>query len=179
MWGDGGRLGDRATRRPGVAVVLLLFASPLSAQGVIAGRVVDAANAEPRGGAAVSVVGTTRGAIADERGRYVIANVVAGAVTLRVRLLGYKPIERGVTVSARDTTRVDFSLETEAAVLGAIRSEARPVERDAFESRPGVGTVQMTARAAEAVPKFAEPDIMRVVQLLPGVEARNDFSTGL
>ena len=29
--------------------------------------------------------------------------------------------------------------EIEAAVLGAVRTEARPVERDAFESRPSVG----------------------------------------
>ena len=64
-------------------------------------------------------------------------------------------------------------------MLGAVRTEARPVERDIFESRPGVGTVQITARAAEGVPKFGEPDIIRIIQLLPGVEARNDFSTGL
>ena len=64
-------------------------------------------------------------------------------------------------------------------MLGAVRTEARPVERDAFDSRPSVGTVQITARAAEGVPKFGEPDIIRIVQLLPGVEARNDFSTGL
>ena len=36
-------------------------------------------------------------------------------------------------------------------MLGAVRSEARPVERDAFESRPSVGTVQITARAGEAM----------------------------
>ena len=98
---------------------------------------------------------------------------------MRARLLGYKAAEHTVIVRAGDTTRVDFALETEAAVLGAVRTEARPVERDAFNSRPSVGTVQMTAHAAEGVPKFGEPDIMRVVQLLPGVEARNDFSTGL
>src|SRR5581483_6618281 len=70
-------------------------------------------------------------------------------------------------------------LQTEAAVLNAVRTQARPPDRDLFESRPSVGTVQMTARAAEGVPSFGEPDIIRVVQLLPGVEARNDFTTGL
>src|SRR4051812_36313957 len=120
MWGEGGRPGDRATGRLGAAAVLLLLASRLAAQGVIVGRVVDAANAEPRAGAAVSVVGTARGAIADSSGRYLIAEVAPGTVTVRVRLFGYKQIERGVTVSERDTTRVDFALETEAAVLGAV-----------------------------------------------------------
>src|SRR6185312_14388999 len=75
--------------------------------------------------------------------------------------------------------RVDIRLETEATVLGVVRTEARPVDRERFESRPNVGTVQVTARAAQGVPQFGQPDIIRVVQLLPGVEARNDFSTGL
>ena len=152
---------------------------PRDTTGVLAGRVVDAVSSEPRVGAGVAIVGTNRGAIADASGSFVIAGVPVGNATIRARLLGYKTLERGVTIRAGDTTRVEFRLEPEATVLSAVRTEARPVERDAFEARPSVGTVQITARAAEAVPKFGEPDIIRIVQLLPGVEARNDFSTGL
>jgi hypothetical protein len=149
------------------------------AQGMIAGRVTDATSAEPRAGAAVSIVGTTSGAIADADGRYVISSVAPGGVTLRARLLGYKTVERFVNVAGTDTVRVDFTLEPEATILGAVRTEARPIERDLFETKPSVGTVQITARSAEGIPKFGEADIIRVVQLLPGVEARNDFSTGM
>ncbi len=161
-----------------VFVFLLLNAGTVAAQGVIAGRVTEA-NGGPRTGASVSIVGTARGAIANADGRYVISGVPAGQALVRARLLGFRTVERAVVVRDGDTTRIDFVLEAEAAVLGAIRTEARPVERDAFESRPSVGTVQITARAAEGVPKFGAPDIIRIVQLLPGVEARNDFSTGL
>lgn len=153
--------------------------APRDSVGVVAGRVIDAVSSEPRVGTGVAIVGTIRGAIADGTGRFVIPGVPVGGATVRARLLGYKTADQAVTVRAGDTTRVDFRLEPEATVLGAVRTEARPVERDAFETRPSVGTVQITARAAEAVPKFGEPDIMRIVQLLPGVEARNDFSTGL
>ncbi len=164
----------------GMATALLAMAPALLwGQGVITGRVFDAAGSEPRAGAAVAIVGTSRGAIADASGKFIISAVTAGNVTLRARLLGYRGVERVVTVRDGDTTRIDFRLEPEATVLGAVRTEARPTERDAFESRPSVGTVQITARAAEGVPKFGEPDIIRIVQLLPGVEARNDFSTGL
>jgi hypothetical protein len=171
-------------RQHAIAVLLALFV-PIVAHtqvaggsGVITGRVVDATTSEPRAGTAVAIVGTTRGAIADASGRFTIGDVAVGDVSVRARLFGYKTIDRAVTVRAGDTTRVDFALEAEAAVLGAVRTEARPIERDAFEARPSVGTVQITARAAEGVPKFGESDIIRVVQLLPGVEARNDFSTG-
>jgi hypothetical protein len=147
--------------------------------GAVAGRVIDAGTLEPRGGASVVVVGTARGAIADSAGRFVIGSVTAGDVTLRARLLGYKTTDVRASVKSGDTTRVELRLEAEATLLGAVRTEARAVEREAFEARPNVGTVQLTTRAAAGVPKFGEPDIIRVVQLLPGVEARNDFSTGL
>src|SRR5262245_25369139 len=175
-------------RYAAVATALLLAVLPCmkaSAQqtrdttGVVAGRVVDAVTSEPRVGAGVAIVGTNRGAIADASGSFVITAVSIGNATVRARLLGYNTLERTVTVRAGDTTRIELRLEPEAAVLGAVRTEARAPEREIFESRPSVGTVQITARAAEGVPKFAEPDIIRIVQLLPGVEARNDFSTGL
>ncbi|HTI63821.1 MAG TPA: carboxypeptidase regulatory-like domain-containing protein [Gemmatimonadaceae bacterium] len=147
--------------------------------GVIAGRVIDASTLEPRPGASVAVVGTPRGAIADSAGRFVISGVPAGDVRLRARMLGYKPTELAATVKAGDTTRVDVRLAAEATLLGPVRTEARALDRERFEARPNVGTVQLTTRAAEGIPKFGEPDIIRVVQLLPGVEARNDFTTGL
>src|SRR5512143_1021053 len=176
----------------GCLLVGCLFGSLLSARraeaqvparadsvGVIAGRVTDASTREARAGAGIAVVGTARGAISDSGGRFVIPNIRRGVVTLRARLLGYRTLERTVTVPANDTVRVELSLETEAAVLNAVRTEARSVDRELFEARPNVGTVQLTSRAREGVPKFGEPDIIRIVQLLPGVEARNDFSTGL
>ncbi len=148
---------------------------------VIAGRVVDSVSAEPRAGATVSIVGTLLGAFVDGTGHYVITGVPSrtGSAIVRARLLGYRTIETTVGVRPGETTYVDFRLRTEATVLNAVRTEARPVDRDVFDSRPSVGTVQVTARAAEGVPKLGEPDVMRIVQLLPGVEARNDFSTGL
>jgi hypothetical protein len=152
---------------------------PSRASGVVAGRVVDSATGQVRAGASVSIAGTTRGVIADSLGRFLIDRLAAGEIVLQARLLGYATTERRVTIAPNDTTRVEIRLAQSAVVLGAMRTEARPIDRELFEAKPNVGTVSITARAAEGVPKFAEPDVMRVVQLLPGVEARNDFSTGL
>src|SRR5207248_850016 len=126
-----------------LGMTALLIPGLLRAQGAIVGRVLDAATSEPRAGTGVAVVGTFRGAIADADGRFVIPAVPAGTVTLRARLFGFKAIERVVAVRDNDTVRVEFRLEPEPTVLGAVRSEARPVERDMFESRPSVGTVQI------------------------------------
>lgn len=152
--------------------------APRDSMGVVAGRVIDAVRSEPRPGVSVSVVGTTQGAITAGDGRFSIAGVAPGDRTIRARLLGYATLEQAVVVRAGDTTRVELRLQQEAQVLSAVRSEARPVDRELFESKPAVGTVQITARAAEGVPRFGDPDVLRIVQLLPGVEARNDFATG-
>jgi hypothetical protein len=42
-----------------------------------------------------------------------------------------------------------------------------------------VATVNMAAAAIAGIPSVGEPDVVRTVQLLPGVVSRNDFNTGL
>jgi hypothetical protein len=163
----------------GTRVPAVVAQTRTGATGVVAGRVVDSASGQARAGASVSIAGTARGAIADSLGRFMIDGLAPGQVVLQTRLLGYATAERRITIVANDTTRVEIRIFQSAVVLGAMRTEARPLDRELFESKPNVGTVSITARAAEGVPKFGEPDVMRIVQLLPGVEARNDFSTGL
>jgi len=173
-------LGDWAVRGVQCLVFLGLLSADLRGQtGAVAGRVVDSSTGQARPGASVSVAGMTRGVIADSLGRFAIDRLTPGSIVLQARLLGYATAEQRVTIVANDTTRVEIRLAQSAVVLGAMRTEARPLDREMFEAKPNVGTVSITARAAEGVPKFGEPDVMRVVQLLPGVEARNDFSTGL
>src|SRR5262249_45264178 len=144
-----------------VALALVLARPVASQQGAVAGRVIDATTLEPRAGAAVSIVGTTRGVLADTGGRFVIGAIDGGNITDRSRMLGYKTLERVVTVRAGETTSVELRLETEARVLGAVRTQARAVERDQFETRPNVGSVSVTGRAAATVPAFGERDIIR------------------
>jgi hypothetical protein len=77
----------------------------------------------------------------------------------------------------RDTTRRDTA---RVATLEAIRSTATRIERELFDSKPNVGRLSVSARELSAAPKmFSEADLLRSVQLLPGVEARNDFNAGL
>jgi hypothetical protein len=75
--------------------------------------------------------------------------------------------------------RVDVTLEPEAQRLAPVRTEARRAEIEAFETKPNVATLELQKSAMAGVPSVGEPDVVRVVQLLPGVVARNDFNTGL
>jgi len=99
------------------AFVAFLMAGPLIAQDRVSGRVVEAATLAPIEGAQVFVPGADLGVFTDDDGSFVLQGLPAGEVTLRVRLIGYRSVERTVTVGATD---VQFELRTEAVALDEI-----------------------------------------------------------
>ena len=165
-----------------LALLLVALARPAAAQGpergTLAGTVVDDSTGAPIPRVTVQVVGTTRGMLTDERGGFVIRDVPAGAHTVRARILSHRPRDVAVVVVAGVTITTTIRLVAAPVTLGAVRTRARPPERDRFELAPNVGTVTLTPGAMSGVPAIGEPDVLRTVQLLPGVNARNDFSSG-
>lgn len=164
------------------AVCAPLAVSAQTLTGVVGGHIsarADSGGAVSAEGARVSIVGTALGAIAGADGRYHIEGVPAGPRTLRVRLLGYRTIERAIVIRANDTLTLNVSLDPEAQLLPPVRADAQSADMETFLTRPSIGTIAITASAMAGVPGIGEPDVVRVVQLLPGVSARNDFNTGL
>lgn len=171
-------------------VLLLTFHVLVGAQtrGFVAGRVTARPDSTtpvsgirtpaPIFGATITVIGTRLQTSSDADGRYALGNVPAGASTIRVHRLGYRTIDRAVVVPPNDTVHLDVTMEPEAQKLALIRSDAAS-DLESFTAKPNVGTIAMGAHAMAGVPSVGEPDVVRVVQLLPGVSARNDFNTGL
>ena len=150
--------------------------------GAIAGRITartDTGAATPALGATVSVVGSALGATTGADGHFLLEGVPAVALRVRVRLSGHRIVERALVVRAGDTSRVDVMLQPDAQLLSAVRTDARSVDLEMFESKPSVGTIAIGKAAMVGVPRVGEADVARVVQLLPGVQARNDYNTGL
>lgn len=183
------RVPDRCTLVRLLSMVALIsaLASDLAAQaapGVITGRVSVATDSVgnvggPAARATLAVAGTRLVATTNADGEFLLEQVPAGDVRLRVRLLGYRVLERDVAVPSADTLRIDLVLIPEARMLDPVRADARSADAIAFETRPSVATIAIAARAMAGIPKIGEPDVVRVVQLLPGVVSRNDFNTGL
>ena len=103
----------------------LLLAPQLSAQdatGTIRGRVLDAASQQPLSSVNVVIVGTTRGAVSQNDGSYLLVNVTPGTQTVRASRIGYTPQAQTVTVTAGGSATADFSLQAQAVVLGEVVS---------------------------------------------------------
>ena len=165
-----------------IALVPSLLAAQTQGTGVVAGRVIvrgDGTGPTPLAAASISILGSALVATSLGDGRFVVERVPAGPRTIRVRLLGYRTTERVLTIRAGDTTRVEVALVAEAQVLAPVRTNATATETELFLSKPNVATIALSKAAMAGVPSVGEPDVVRVVQLLPGVEARNDYNTGL
>ena len=97
---------------------VLMWAAQASAQGqtgTVTGRVVDQSTQEPVSGAMVSIA--DRGGLTNDVGRFAITGVPAGSHTIRVLRFGYGEVSRPVTVTAGQTSTVDFALEPQAFAL--------------------------------------------------------------
>jgi hypothetical protein len=146
--------------------------------GSIRGTVRVATTAEPLSGVAVALVGTRRGAITSDSGTFSFADVPAGSATLRVRHLGYQSRDETVTVVAGSEVGVAFALVEAPQTLSAVRTEGIAKDRESFEVTTDVGSVKLAGGLLTGIPTIGEPDVLRTVQLLPGVLARNDFTAG-
>jgi iron complex outermembrane receptor protein len=109
-----------------VALVGCLLAAPQvgaqDATGTIRGRVVDAASQQPLSSVNVVIVGTTRGAVTQADGSYLLVNIPAGTQTVRASRIGYTPSTQAVSVAAGGSASADFSLQAQAVVLGEVVS---------------------------------------------------------
>ena len=103
----------------------LLVAPQLGAQdasGTIRGRVLDAGSQQPLSSVNVVLVGTTRGAVSQADGSYLLINVPAGPQSVRASRIGYAPVTQVITVTAGASATADFSLQAQAAVLTEVVS---------------------------------------------------------
>lgn len=144
-----------------VAVLVLLAAAPLHAQGTgtIAGTVVDQATRQPIAGAQVHIPGTQIGQVTNDAGRFLILNVPAGVVRVRVQFLGYSAVEQEVTVRAGETVTVDLAMMQEAIAIDEVVVTALGIpraERGLGYAVQNVGTQQL-----EVAPQL---DVVSVLQ---------------
>ncbi len=168
---------DRFLALGGASVVaLIVAASSLAAQqtaGKIEGTVADQQGAAIAS-AQVSVVGTSFGALTNDKGYYFINNVPVGTYTLRVRFIGYTAAEvPGVRILGGQTITQDIKLTPSAVAIGPVVIEAA--------ANPIVPRDQVTSKSiisGDLVKSLPIDDVRQVIRLTPGV-VESGVTTGL
>jgi hypothetical protein len=78
-------------------------------------------------GARVALRGTDNETVADANGAYTLANLPGGTQTLEARAIGFVPIARGVTLSAKRPLRYDMRFDSAARILQTVEVKGERV----------------------------------------------------
>lgn len=143
---------------------------------VVTGTVVDAATGVPI--RADIVLGTRRAVRSDSLGRFTVRDVPTGSATLWVRAIGYRANNTSMLVGHGDSLlTITVRMRAITATLTSVNTIASRAEREQFDE--AVRTSALTIRGSElsSIPALGERDALRAIAFLPGVSARNDFST--
>ena len=145
-----------------VGLVAAAFLAPAiaAAQGTasISGTVTDSASGRPIPSVQVVVVGTTRGAVSDEQGRYAVHGISAGTWSIRAQRIGYRPETRSVALSECQSATADFTMAEVARMLSEVVSTGYGTD-----TRATVSTAVTTVRG-EDVASVPVPGVDQALQ---------------
>ncbi|WP_040396961.1 TonB-dependent receptor [Cesiribacter andamanensis] len=161
-----------------VLIFLFLLALSLQAQQryTVSGYIRDADSGEELIGATVAVTGGGGlGATTNIYGYYALP-LPAGTYTLRFQYLGYQTVERQLDLQA--DTRLTVALSPgEEQLQEVVITEQRP---DANVTEVSMSREKLSVEAVRRVPAlFGEVDVLRTIQLLPGIQTAGEGTTGL
>ena len=158
--------------------VAVLWLSRVEAA-TLSGFVTDARNGESLPYATVVLRGWERplGALSNVDGFFAIRGIPADtALVLTVSYVGYVSFQDTLAFSRGETRRLDVSLRVDAIATQEIVVEA---DRDEEERRIQPGFVAVETAKIRELPAIGETDILRSLQLLPGIQSASDISSGL
>ncbi|HZY10546.1 MAG TPA: carboxypeptidase-like regulatory domain-containing protein, partial [Bacteroidota bacterium] len=144
--------------------------------GKIVGKVADKQTGEPLVAVNILVVGTTRGAITDIDGKYIIIGIPIGSYTVRASLIGYVQTDvSDVKIGADETTPLNFKLTSTAVEIQGVTITA---DQQLVNSLTTSSTQTVSAKSIESIPNVKS--VEDVLKLQAGVikQGSNIFLRG-
>ena len=145
----------------------------------LSGFVRDGSDGErlPNAAVAIAVENRELGALSNAEGYYAIPDIPAGTWVVTASYIGYTTQRDTLALAAGQALRWDIELERQALEMVEVVVEAEATATSEVNQRPSVVALQVTD--VQQMAAMAEPDLLRSLQLLPGVQSASDFSSGL
>ncbi len=141
----------------------------------ISGYIQDASSGEKLIGASVYETNNYLGTTTNVYGFFSLT-LDQGKYPLVISFIGYEAVE--VEIDLREDTRLDVSLKALDTRLEEVEISAAVYERP--HTRTQMSAVKIPMRQVERLPTFlGERDIMKMIQLLPGIQSGQEGSSGL
>ncbi len=153
----------------------LCLSSPIVAQRyTISGYVRDASSKESLIGSIVYETVQNKGTSVNEYGYFSLTLNAKDTLNIIISYVGYKPQAKKILLT-RDL-RLDFFLES-ASTLNEV--EISTAKNNNNVSKPVMGVIDVPMREIKNLPVLAgERDILKIIQLLPGVQQAQEGTTG-
>ncbi len=142
----------------------------------ISGTLRDAASGESLIGASVYIPALSVGTTSNAYGFYSLTAPARDSVSVVFAYLGYEAQVKKVFFT--QNYKLDVSLLAAGLQLGEVEISARRPTDDNVQ-RPQMGVIDIPVRLIRELPAIlGETDVLKVIQLLPGVQAGNEGTTG-
>ena len=160
-----------------IGLLLLWFAASLMAQekGHVSGVVRDAESGDTLIGVSVIEPKLKTGVVTNEKGAYEI-ELPMGNHVLQFWYLGFQTVEKSVTIGQKPLT-LNVRMEPDATQLNEVQVTSQKPDRNVSEMAMSVQSLDMiTIKKIPAL--MGEVDVIKTIQLLPGVQAASEGSSG-
>jgi len=168
---------------PALALTLASLLPGALEAAVVRGSVRDNEKKEPLSFVTVQVIGTSgpgvdvsRGIMSLTDGTYIVAGIPVGDYVVRFTRVGFETFEDSLAVTADTTYVLDVVMVVKPVPVTEIIVEG---DRYADIKDVQTGFVALETDRLAELPGVLEADPIRTLQLLPGVQAASDFSSGL
>lgn len=157
-------------------LLLILLSALLRAQNItLSGYVKDAANGEALIGATVFVEDLEQGTATNAYGFYSFT-LPQGTHQLTISYIGYHSNTQ--TITAAQSRTLSFALQNASETIDEVTVKA--VATNANVERIEMGMASLPVKTIRKLPAFmGEVDIIKTIQLLPGIQSGGEASSGL
>ncbi len=143
----------------------------------ISGHVRDSVTHEALAGARIELRALHGGAISDRNGNFSLNELPEGTLVIEVHLIGYDSAKYNIVLSEGETFNINVDMRAQSISGTEITIES---ERERELEKTTVSHIELTPAMIDKVPSLGgESDPFRVLQLMPGVKALSELSSGL
>ena len=162
-------------RRWLVVIGLMLACVPTFAQRrTISGYVMDASSKETLIGATVVDRNSGKGCATNSYGFYTLT-LNQGQVDLQVSYVGYT--QQNQSIDLKENLNLNFALETNPTLDEVVVEGTRAI---VSARSPQMSVVELPVQQIKSIPTlFGETDVLKAIQLLPGVQNGSEGSAGM
>lgn len=150
---------------------------PMKRNFALTGELFDKSSGERIPFATVAVSHTTKGTVTDANGRFSIEGVPADTCVLSVQYLGYQS-KLIALEPTRENAPLKIEIEPQPMTIAEVFIVGRKDDK-ALQQYTGEHKMKMAPEALKLLPNIGEKDILRGFQLMPGVSASNESSSGM